>query len=147
MRHGNLSGDDFSLSSMSADSSHRANKSSLNRTSTNQGAPQSSVGGGGPNNLERIFGKNYFVDGEQLLRHISPSQPTRSPRDSTHAGGPTTELNNQMQHASNNNNVNLTNVAGIVAEPASCKEAPSHLRLTSQHSGKRSKTTRGGQRP
>jgi hypothetical protein len=63
LRHGNLSGDDgeFSLSSMSG-SSHRGNKSTLNN-----GA------GDGRGNLERIFGKNYFVDGEQLMRHISPS--------------------------------------------------------------------------
>jgi len=73
LRQGNLSGDDgdFSISSMSG-SSHRGNKSTLNNTTTGVGA----------GNFGRIFSKNYFVDGEKLMRHISPSQPTRSPRDS-----------------------------------------------------------------
>ena len=54
MRIANLSGEDgdFSISSMSADSSHRANKSTLNKTNS------------GNNPLGKIFGKNYFVDGE-----------------------------------------------------------------------------------
>ena len=50
---------------MSGDSaSHRNNKSTLNKTNS---------GHGGKDPLKNIFGKNYFVDGEQLLRHISPS--------------------------------------------------------------------------
>ena len=55
LRKANLSGEDgdFSISSMS-DSSHRANKSSLNKTNS----------GGGNQTLGKIFGKNYFVDGE-----------------------------------------------------------------------------------
>ena len=134
MRHGNLSGDDagdFSLSSMSADSSHRANKSSLNRTSTNQGQQP----GGGANNLERIFGKNYFVDGEQLLRHISPSQPTRSPRDSAAGGESGNALNTQC--------VNLLNMTDAGAPPTLSSSKDQHpLRLSNQNSTKRSKTTR-----
>lgn len=53
VRRRNLSGDggkdhgDFSISSMS-DSSHRANKSTLNANC----------------NFSKIFGRNYFVDGE-----------------------------------------------------------------------------------
>lgn len=81
----NLSGDDgdFSISSMSGDSaSHRNNKSTLNKTNS---------GHGGKDPLKNIFGKNYFVDGEQLLRHISPSQPMRSPRDLSQ--DPTNQIN------------------------------------------------------
>ena len=58
MAKANLSGDDgdFSISSMSENnSSHRANKSTLNKTSS---------GGAACNPLGKIFGKNYFVDGE-----------------------------------------------------------------------------------
>ena len=29
-------------------------------------------------NLDRLFGKNYFLDGEQLMRHMSPSTPNRA---------------------------------------------------------------------
>ena len=82
---------------MSADSSHRANKSTLNKTNS------------GSHPLGKIFGKNYFVDGEQLLRHISPSHP-RSPRESM---------------AADNQCINLLNVTEM-----NPKEAPSHLRLT-----------------
>lgn len=53
LRQDNLSGDDgdFSISSMSGSG---GNKSSIN----------SRVAAAGGGNLERIFGKNYFVDGE-----------------------------------------------------------------------------------
>ena len=127
----NLSGDDgdFSISSMSDNSSHRVNKSTLNKTSS----------GGGCNPLGKIFGKNYFVDGEQLLRHISPSQP-RSPRIGTGIGdvlscsNPGTTATNEATAG-----INLLNVAEL-----NKMDAPSHLRLTQQQfSGKRSKTTRG----
>mgnify|MGYP000968144878 CR=1 FL=1 len=113
----NLSGDDadFSISSMSDNnSSHRANKSTLNKTSS----------GGGCNPLGKIFGKNYFVDGEQLLRHISPSQP-RSPRLATGIGeilstNPGTTATNEATQG-----INLLNVAEL-----NKMDAPSHLRLT-----------------
>ena len=116
MRQTHLSGDegDFSISSMS-NSSHRVNKSTLNKN-----------GSSGPHNavdsLGKIFGKNYFVDGEQLLRHISPSQP-RSPR----------ECHDTTAHC-----INLLNVTD-----GNSKEGKTSLRLSQQLSGKRSKTTRG----
>ena len=128
MRKAYLSGDDgdFSISSMSADSSQRANKSTLNKTSTAVA----------PNPLGKIFGKNYFVDGEQLLRHISPSQPVRSPRDSA----------NCESNAHNSQCINLLNVTTDMNQPTQPNEkVPQHLRLHSQHSGgkRSSKTTRG----
>lgn len=53
------SGDrDLSISSYSSD--RQVNKSGTNA-----------------NNLDKLFGKNYFLDGEQLMRHMSPSTPNR----------------------------------------------------------------------
>lgn len=113
----NLSGDDgdFSISSMSDNnSSHRANKSTLNKTSS---------GGGGCNPLGKIFGKNYFVDGEQLLRHISPSQP-RSPRIGTGIGD---AFSSSVPGTTTTEaaGINLLNVTEL-----NKMDAPSHLRLT-----------------
>jgi hypothetical protein len=66
----NMSGDgyrdsqgrDFSISSLSSSS---RNKSTGNPNS---------------GNFNKFFEKNYFLDGEQLLRHFSPSCPGKSPR-------------------------------------------------------------------
>ena len=116
-RHGNnLSGEegDFSISSMSG-SSHRGNKSTLNNT-TNVGGGQ----GAGGAQFGQLFSKNYFVDGEQLLRHISPSQPTRSPRDSAN------------DETNSNHCINILKVSEQLDSSQ-----------TKQTSGKRSKTTRG----
>ena len=75
-RVGNLSGEggkrkvsnkregDFSISSLSEDS--KGNRNPSKQKSTNL--------------MGKITSKNYFVDGEALLKCISPSQPSRSPR-------------------------------------------------------------------
>ena len=69
LRQGNLSGSherDLSLSTYSSPSDGHGNKSGNNTTN---------------NNLDRLFGKNYFLDGEQLMRHMSPSTPNRGSID------------------------------------------------------------------
>jgi len=47
---------------------------SISSYSSDRGANKSGTNAG---NLDRLFGKNYFLDGEQLMRHMSPSTPNR----------------------------------------------------------------------
>jgi len=112
-----LSGEDgdFSISSMSQESaSVKNNKSSLHKNSS----------GAAKHTLGKALGKSYFIDGEQLLRHFSPSQPRHSPRE-------------------------LANETGMLLNAAdlhSANDPQNQLRLGKQHSGKRSSTSKR-QRP